>query len=121
MIGRDHKLHITHQARLLDISRGTVYYLPQPVSPAGVALMRKIDELHLEADPVARTPRTGKSVVRGRPVRSLATNRKPAVGGQRGGVHCNGASVRFLPSARQRRSNCAGGTFPNDECVRSVL
>ncbi len=56
-----------------------------------------------------------------RPVRSLATNRKPAVGGQRGGDHCDGASVRFLPSARQRRSNCAGGTYPNDECLRSVL
>jgi len=74
-----------------------------------------------ELDPEVRTPRTGKSVVHGRPVRSLATNRKPAVGGQRGGVHCNGASVRFLPSARQRRSNCAGGTYPNDECLRSVL
>ena len=41
-------LPITRQASLLDISRGTVYYLPQPVSPADLALMRKIDELHLE-------------------------------------------------------------------------
>ena len=48
MIDRDHKLPITRQAKLLDISRGTVYYLPQPVSPADLALMRKIDELHLE-------------------------------------------------------------------------
>jgi len=48
MIDRDHKLSITRQAKLLDISRGTVYYLPQPVSPADLALMRKLDELHLE-------------------------------------------------------------------------
>jgi len=48
MIDRDHKLSITRQAELLDISRGTVYYLPQPVSSADLALMRKVDELHLE-------------------------------------------------------------------------
>ena len=48
MIDRDHELSITRQARLLNISRGTVYYLPQPVSQADLALMRKIDELHLE-------------------------------------------------------------------------
>ncbi len=48
MIDRDHQLSITRQAKLLNISRGTVYYLPQPVSPADLALMRKIDELHLE-------------------------------------------------------------------------
>ena len=48
MIDRDHDLPITRQAQLLDISRGTVYYLPQPVGPADLALMRRIDELHLE-------------------------------------------------------------------------
>ena len=48
MIDREHTLPITRQASLLGISRGTVYYLPQPVSPADLALMRKIDELHLE-------------------------------------------------------------------------
>jgi putative transposase len=48
MIDRNHKLSITRQAGLLSISRGTVYYLPEPVSPADLALMRKIDELHLE-------------------------------------------------------------------------
>ena len=48
MIVRDHKLSITRQAELLNISRGTVYYLPRPVSPTDLALMRKLDELHLE-------------------------------------------------------------------------
>jgi len=48
MILRDHELSITRHVKLLEISRGTVYYLPRPVSPADLALMRKIDELHLE-------------------------------------------------------------------------
>ena len=51
MIDRDHKFSITRQARLLNISRGTVYYLPQPVSPADLALMRRIDELPLRSMP----------------------------------------------------------------------
>ena len=48
MIDRDHDLPITHQAKLLNISRGSVYYLPRPISDADLALMRRIDELHLE-------------------------------------------------------------------------
>jgi len=48
MIVRDHKLSITRQAELLQVSRGTVYYLPRPVSPADLALMRELDELHLQ-------------------------------------------------------------------------
>jgi len=48
MIDRDHDLPITRQAQVLGISRGSVYYLPRPVSPADLALMRRIDELHLE-------------------------------------------------------------------------
>ena len=48
MIDRDHDLSITRQAKALNISRGSVYYLPRPVSAADLALMRRIDELHLE-------------------------------------------------------------------------
>ena len=48
MIDRDHELSITRQAELLKMSRGTVYYLPRPVSPADLGLMRKLDELHLK-------------------------------------------------------------------------
>jgi len=48
MIDREHELSITRQAKLLGISRGTVYYLPRPVSPEDLALMRRLDELHLE-------------------------------------------------------------------------
>jgi len=48
MIDRKHTLPIARQAELLGISRGAVYYLPQPVSAADLRLMRRIDELHLE-------------------------------------------------------------------------
>lgn len=48
MIDRDHDLPITRQAQVLGISRGSVYYLPRPVSDADLALMRRLDELHLE-------------------------------------------------------------------------
>ena len=48
MIDRDHDLPITRQAQLLGIARGTVYYQPEPISDADLALMRRIDELHLE-------------------------------------------------------------------------
>ena len=48
MIDRADKLSISHQAKLLGISGGSVYYLPQWVSEAQMALMRQIDELHLE-------------------------------------------------------------------------
>ena len=47
MIDRNHTLSISRQAELLDISRGAVYYLPRPISEADLALMRRIDELHL--------------------------------------------------------------------------
>jgi len=48
MIDRDHALPITRQAHLLGMSRGAVYYLPRPIRAADLALMRRIDELHLE-------------------------------------------------------------------------
>ena len=35
------------QCELLDLCRSSLYYQPQPVSPADLALMRRIDELHL--------------------------------------------------------------------------
>ena len=33
---------------MLGISRGSVYYLPRPVPAADLAVMRRMDELHLE-------------------------------------------------------------------------
>jgi putative transposase len=48
MIDRTHDLPITRQARALNISRGSVYYLPRPVPEADLAIMRRLDRLHLE-------------------------------------------------------------------------
>ncbi len=45
MIDREHKLSVVRQAKLLGFSRGSVYYLPRPVSDGDLALMRRIDEL----------------------------------------------------------------------------
>src|ERR1700693_3602535 len=48
MIDRAHDLPITRQAEALNISRSSVYYLPRPVSGADLAIMRRLDRLHLE-------------------------------------------------------------------------
>ena len=48
MIDRAHDLPITQQAEALNISRGSVYYLPRPMSSADLAIMRRLDRLHLE-------------------------------------------------------------------------
>jgi putative transposase len=48
MIKSDHDLPVKRQAQLLDISRSSVYYRPRPVRSDTLALMRRIDELHLE-------------------------------------------------------------------------
>jgi putative transposase len=48
MIDREHELPLTRQAELLKLSRSGLYYRPRPVSPADLAIMRRIDELHLE-------------------------------------------------------------------------
>jgi putative transposase len=48
MIDRQHPLPMAQQCQLLEIARSSVYYVPQPVSAADLALMRQIDELHLQ-------------------------------------------------------------------------
>jgi putative transposase len=47
MIDRSHKLPITKQAKVLDMSRGSAYYQPRPVSAEDLKLMHRIDRLHL--------------------------------------------------------------------------
>jgi len=47
MIDRNHTLSVSRQAKLLNISRGAVYYQPRPIGDADLVLMRRIDELHL--------------------------------------------------------------------------
>jgi putative transposase len=48
MIDRGHDLPLTRQAELLLLSRSTLYYEPRPVPAAELAIMRRIDELHLD-------------------------------------------------------------------------
>ena len=47
MIDATHDLPIRRQAKLLEVSRSNVYYLPRPASETDLAVMRRIDELHL--------------------------------------------------------------------------
>src|SRR5258706_419527 len=48
MSKREHDVAITNQAKVLRVSRGSVYYLPRAVPEADLAIMRRLDRLHLE-------------------------------------------------------------------------
>ena len=48
IIARSHDLPVAKPAHELAISRGSIYSLSRPVSAADLALMRQIDELHME-------------------------------------------------------------------------
>ena len=48
MIDRTHTLSVARQCQLLKLARSTAYYQPRPVSDTALALMRRIDELHLQ-------------------------------------------------------------------------
>jgi len=49
MIHRDHALPLTHQAKLLGLSRSSIYYTPRPVSERDLRLMHKMDKLHTDS------------------------------------------------------------------------
>jgi len=49
MIDRGAAVTVKRQAELLELSRSNLYYQPRPVSQQDLLLMRRIDELHLEA------------------------------------------------------------------------
>jgi putative transposase len=48
MIDRTHELALVRQAALLRLSRSNLYYEPRPVPTAKLAIMRRIDVLHLD-------------------------------------------------------------------------
>ena len=48
MIDRTHELPLTKQCRILGLARSSMYYTPRGVPAQDLALMRRIDELHLE-------------------------------------------------------------------------
>ncbi len=48
MIDRGHGLPLARQAALLKLSRSSLYYEPRPVPAGKLAIMRRIDALHLD-------------------------------------------------------------------------
>jgi putative transposase len=48
MIDAAHDLPVVRQAKILKLNRSSVYYRPRPVSREDLAVMRRIDEPHLE-------------------------------------------------------------------------
>ena len=48
MIQADHPLTVTRRCELLDVARSTVYYHPTGIPSEDLALMRLLDEIHLE-------------------------------------------------------------------------
>ena len=48
MINPDHKLSLTRQAQILQLSRASLYYEPVAACEADLQLMRRLDELHLQ-------------------------------------------------------------------------
>ena len=48
MIDSTHRLPVVRQAKLLDLSRSSIYYLPKSTPEGDLQLMRQIDKLHLD-------------------------------------------------------------------------
>ena len=49
MIDRTHALPMVRQCQILRLARSTAYYVPHPVSEQDLALMRRMDKLHLDS------------------------------------------------------------------------
>ena len=78
MIDRTHALPILRQCQTLALARSTAYYQPKPVSAKDLALMRRIDELHLECPFAGARMLSTMLTCEGRPVgrRRVATRMK---------------------------------------------
>ena len=48
MIDRSHDLPVAKQCQILSLARSTAYYRPQEASEADLAMMRRMDAIHLE-------------------------------------------------------------------------
>jgi len=48
MIDRNHDLPVVRQCEILELARSTAYYMPKPTSSEDLALMCRMDELHLK-------------------------------------------------------------------------
>ena len=52
MIDRGRAFPSAGEAKMLGLARSTFYYKPRPVSAEDLKLMRRLDELHLDAIPL---------------------------------------------------------------------
>lgn len=48
MVNKSHKLPLTHQCKLLEISRSSAYFCPAATSPAELALSKLVDKIHTD-------------------------------------------------------------------------
>ncbi len=48
MIGREHKLPLTRQSQILELSRSSLYYKAVPVNALDLEIMKQIDKIHLK-------------------------------------------------------------------------
>jgi putative transposase len=78
MIDRTHALPMLQQCQTLALSRSTAYSQPKLVSAEDLALMRRIDELHLECPFAGARMLSTMLTGEGRPVgrRRVATRMK---------------------------------------------
>ena len=83
MIDREHRLSVSRQTKLLGISRGSVYYQRRPPSTADLALMRRMDALHVEY------PFTGSRMLRGLLRQEGSIGARPR--------HTRPRAARFIP------------------------
>ena len=103
MIDRAHDLPISKQVKALNISRGSVYYLPRPMPAADLAIMRRLDRLHLEF------PFAGSRMLRGLLSGYCRRIRRSRTRSSRPGRHTfrrNGRLHFHRPLERQPRWTC---------------
>ena len=105
MINREHDLPVSKQAEILKVSRGSVYYLPRPVSSADLDVMQRLDRLHLEY------PFAGSRMLRG----LLALQ-----GCKIGRRHVKTLMRRMGRSALSPSAQDQAGTWPQDLSVSAA-
>jgi len=108
MIGRCHGLPLARQAELLGLSRSSLYYEARPVPASELAIMRRLDVLHMDY-PFAgsRMPRDllrGEGVAIGRGLVATMMRRMGEAGQGSGGAAVGmpdkGMDITYIPMAR---------------------
>ena len=102
MIDRNHDLSITRQAQLVGISRSSVYNTPRPGSAADLALMRRIDALHMNY-PFAGSRMLRDLLNRQRDVDGVLAD--PVARQARGSAHAPDGHHGTLPKARHQHAS----------------